>query len=502
MIVRALLIFAGVAGVSALAAFFASNPGTVTIDWANYRLDTSVGVLLTAVAVFAVLVAVVYQIWRRFRGASKGLRNARERRRTRQGYLAVARGLVAVSAGDADEAKRQAKRASGLLDEPALTRLLSAQAAQLDGDEAAARRYFTSLLEGKETEFLGVRGLLTLAEQDGDRGKALELARKAEAMRPGAPWVLDKLFLLEVEAGQWAAAEQTNRESIKRKTVSAEIGRRRGAIVMLERSRQAESENDGATAIRFARKALDDEPQLAAAAIALARLHKAEGDERKARKVIEDAWKREPHPLLAGLYRDMNADEDAIKRLKAMSRLEKLSPDHRATRLAMARAALDAKLWGEARRYLDAAVADRPSTEVYRIMAALVEAENDDADTARTLLARAGEAPPEPGWVCGRCGAQADEWAAVCANCGAFDTIAWTSPPRVTALALGEAEAAAGELIDATRRQPPMHEDVEVLPAVRTAPPVPDVMPERREDGEPQTDEPDASEADKRQAMR
>jgi hypothetical protein len=43
--------------------------------------------------------------------------------------------MVAVAAGDAAEAGRQAKRADALLGDPPLTMLLSAQAAQLNGDD-------------------------------------------------------------------------------------------------------------------------------------------------------------------------------------------------------------------------------------------------------------------------------------------------------------------------------------------------------------------------------
>ena len=47
----------------------------------------------------------------------------------RRGYKALSQGMVAVAAGDAGEAARLARRADGLLNDPPLTLLLSAQAA-------------------------------------------------------------------------------------------------------------------------------------------------------------------------------------------------------------------------------------------------------------------------------------------------------------------------------------------------------------------------------------
>ncbi len=63
-----------------------------------------------------------------------------------------------------------------LLAEPPLTLLLSAQAAQLNGDEQAARRYFTAMLDRAETEFLGLRGLVMQALRGGDEAAALGLS--------------------------------------------------------------------------------------------------------------------------------------------------------------------------------------------------------------------------------------------------------------------------------------------------------------------------------------
>src|ERR687888_327363 len=62
--------------------------------------------------------------------------------------------------GDAVEAQRQAKQAGDLLNDPPLTLLLEAQAAQLGGDEKAATRYFRAMLDHPEASFLGLRGLL------------------------------------------------------------------------------------------------------------------------------------------------------------------------------------------------------------------------------------------------------------------------------------------------------------------------------------------------------
>jgi len=488
MIVRAIVVFAVLALLSALAAWLTDNPGQVSVDWQGYRIDTSVGIVLAAVAILAVALALFYWLWRALFSTVRVARRVRGQRRMRDGYLALSRGLVAVAAGDADEARRQARRADNLLEEPALTHLLAAQAAQLDDDDPAARRYYADLIERRETEFLGVRGLLTLAERDGDRPRALELARRAETLRPDIAWTSDKLFALEVEAGNWAAAERTVKQAVRRKVLDIEVGKRRRAVVLMEQSRQAEAEGDREGALLLARKALADAPELSAVAIRFARLLNAGGEDRRARKVIEEAYARTPHPELARLYTRVLPSDDPIKRLKTLEKLERLAPEHATTHLVMAEASLGARLWGETRRHLKAASADGLTAGICRLMAAVEEAEHGATDTARAWYNRVGEAEPDAGWVCGHCGAVADAWGAVCANCGAFDRLAWRTPPRVSALPAREARAVAEKAIAAIDREPPRPPKPEPRPSEAAAA---TVLPPPPQAGDPAAVDPD-----------
>src|ERR1700736_2249975 len=159
-----------VAVVVAAAVFLADRPGRVDIIWQGWQIETSVGVLVAA-AVLAALVVwlLVSMLWLIISSPRRMLRSRRARQR-RAGYRALAQGMVAVAAGDAQDAQRLARRSDVLLAYPPLTLLLSAQAAQLDGDEGAAKRFFTAMLERRETEFLGLRGLLNQALREGDRG--------------------------------------------------------------------------------------------------------------------------------------------------------------------------------------------------------------------------------------------------------------------------------------------------------------------------------------------
>lgn len=431
---RALPAIVVIAVLIAASVFVADRPGSVEVVWQGWRIDTSVGVLLVALVIAALVAAVLFHLLRKIiRGPKTFLRARRERRR-REGYRALSQGMVAVAAGDAEEAQKFARKADVLLAEPPLTLLLSAQAAQLNGDERAAQRYFTAMLDRPETEFLGLRGLIMQAMRGGDEATALKLTERAKALRPRTPWVLSSLIELQARAGRWAEADATLAEATRRKTLPAGESQHHRAALLLERSRKAEAEEQAREALRLAAKAHRLDPGFTPAAAHYARLLVAGGHQRHARKVVEAAWRTAPHPALAEAYDRIFADEAPLARTKRFERLASFNPQHVESALAQARAALAARLWGEARRHIERATAllgerTPPPQRICRLMAELEEAEHEDHAAARAWLVRAAAAPtPDSAYVCRNCGAEAAEWTPLCPRCRSFDSLAWRPP--------------------------------------------------------------------------
>jgi HemY protein len=424
------LIKVGVVAVAAV--WIASRPGRVSFVWLGYRLDTSIGVLLAALLLLLLLVIVLHGLWRLVWRGPRDLGRLRAERKRRRGYRALSQGMAAVAAGDAAEARRQARLANSLLHDPPLILLLAAQTAQLGGDETAARRYFTAMLERPETAFLGLRGLLMQALKAGDRPEALSLARRAYEERPKTGWAVATLLDLHLEAGDWAEAAPLLTQAAKLKAMPDSEARRKRAVLLAERAR-SEPPANGLTAARDAVKLA---PDLVPARVQFARILATAGREREAAKVIEQGWSMAPHPDLAAAYAALAPEEAPIARYRRFERLSALAPRHRESLLALAECAIAAGLWAEARKDLEfvaEAEHDRPSHRLARLMARLAEAERGDAAALRHWLTAAAEADPEPGWRCSRCGALAPVWQANCPHCRAFDRLAWQAPPRAAA---------------------------------------------------------------------
>ena len=348
--------------------------------------------------------------------------------------------MVAVAAGDAQEAARWARKADSLLEDPPLTLLLSAQAAQLGGDEKAAEKYFNAMLEKPETRFLGLRGLLMQAMKAGDEQAALGYVRQAHALRPKTPWVVTNLFELSERTGDYDAAAAALKQAVKIKALPKAEAGHKGAVITLAKAEKARAEGRKDDALALARAADKADPDFLAAAALHARLAVESDRHREAAKVVERSWNRTPSAELAALYRRAAPSAKPLDQVKRFTKLAALNPNHRESHLALAEVSLDAQLWGEARRHLGIVVTlegeDPARAQVCRLMARLEEAERNDTEAARDWLERAARAPRDPAWVCNNCGAGATEWSVDCGACGAFDSLDWRAPRSVGTVAV------------------------------------------------------------------
>ncbi len=435
--IRSLVFIAKLAALVAVAVWLAYQPSRVSIDVSGYRIETSVGILIFAVFLITLTSVVIYRYWRLLAGAPGGLSRVLREGKRRRGYKALTQGMVAVAAGDPDEAQRWARKAEVLMDEPPLTLLLSAQAAQLAGDDQAAKRYFEAMLEREETRFMGLRGCLMQALRAGDQAAALDYARQAQAMRPKTPWVLNAMIELSEQGGDLTAAESAVRQAVRHKALAAPEGERKRAVIALERAFAARAAGDADGALKLARQAHKLVPALVPATVLAAELLIASGRKNEAVRLLQRAWPAQPHPDLARLYKSLHDEGDALALVGRMGKLAAGAPDHAESRLMLAEAALEAQLWGEARRHLAQAAGNSPGRtpgeRICRLMARLEEAEHGDAQKARAWLLRAGQAPRDPAWVCESCGALAERWSAHCGACGSFDGLTWRRPVQVAA---------------------------------------------------------------------
>lgn len=433
----------------AVAVYLANRPGSLQLTWFGYRTDLHpialalLGVLLCLGILYAIgrivarIVAVPGDI-----GALRG--QAREAK----GYQALTRGLAAAAAGDAREAKRLSVTARKLLThgdkEPAITRLLAAQAAQLEGDDVAAQAHFKALAETPETAILGLRGLALGALKEGDEVEARRLAERALAANPNAQWAGETAMRLQAKAGRFDAADESLKALIRAGALGTKAGQRRRAALLTEKARQAlivgGTDVSADVAMSAAREAVKQAGDFAPARFVLVRLMVRQGKRKEAMRLIEQVWDDHPHEILGEAYLAAGDNERPLERTQRLERLQKQNPDHAETHRILAEADVAAELWGEARRHIDrlleleTVTLGGPSRATCRALAQIEEGEKSDHLAARSWLDAASSARPDAGWICRQCGGRGDagpesgHWQLICPHCEAIDSFEWRHP--------------------------------------------------------------------------
>ena len=239
--IRVLLFTLAVVAAAAGLAWFADRPGTVTIQWLGYQVETSAFAATLALGAVVVLLILLWTLLRYlFTRPAAIAAHVRERRK-QQGYDALTRGLLAIGVGDRTQAQRYAGIAGRNLPREPLTALLRAQAAQLRGDKAAARRAFEAMLDRSETALLGLRGLFLEARRSNDNDAARALAEQAVKRDPRLGWGVNALFDMQARAGNFEGALDTLVIARSNGHVEADVALRRRAVLLTAEAQEAET---------------------------------------------------------------------------------------------------------------------------------------------------------------------------------------------------------------------------------------------------------------------
>ena len=425
-----------------LASWLGAQPGMLAFEWLGWQVEMRTSLAVALLVVLALLLLFVDRLFRGLLGLPAWFGRNLARRRTESGHRALALGLMAVSAGEPDEARRQASRAQRLLAAPQLTDLLSAQAAHLSGDHQAADRYFTSLTRDKDTAFLGHVGLARLALEKDDPDAALAAARTALDIRPKSALAARQVMILEAERGNWAAALPALSVVMAAGDADDETGmllsRQKAALSYLEAlddSAGSDTSLRRRARIGKAQDALAVMPGFWPAALLLADLHEQAGSPKKAVKPLETAFRNMPHESLAMRLRILWGVNEGT----ATGRLMRLIPDDGALaaegRRVVAAVALENGLVGEARRLIDEIDPAMRDAAAWRLVARLAaEGEAPDGAAENDALREAGEAPRPRRWQCTSCQLVHEAWQPHCGGCAGFATLEWRRPDGITPL--------------------------------------------------------------------
>lgn len=487
--VRVVLFLLLLAALAFGASWLADQPGTVSVLWLGRQIEFEVltgiiGLLVAAAAAMALIGFVKWLI------ASPALAaRAMRRRRERKGREAVSRGIVAIGAGDRRAAEQLAAEAEKFAPGQPLTLLLRAQTAQLAGDRNAAEQAFRAMLGGPETKLLGLRGLYVEAQRRADPVAARAIAEEAVKESPSAGWAGQAVLESQTLGGDWDGALASVERQYAARVIDKEQAKRRRAVLLTAKAVALE-DHDPAAAKALAVEAHGLAPSLVPAAAVAGRLLAADGDTRKASRVIEAAWKATPHPDLAEAYAHARRGDSRLDALKRVEYLARLTPSHPEGLMAVARAAIDAGEFETARRSLSELTDGRPTQRACLLMAELAAKELGDHGRAREWMARALRAARDPVWTAD--GQASDVWLPASLVTGRLDAFEWKVPVAEIGGPVLQVDDVLADHHEAEQPAPVPAQIIEVVaePVAETPAPVAETPAPRAPEPQPVAEEP------------
>lgn len=428
-----LIIFLIVSSITAYSAAQLAEGGSLTFSWGEVTGTLPIGLVAGGLAILAFSSILLWELWRWLTSLPAKLRKEKERRDEIEGYQALSHGMIAAAAGDTLGARANAKQAERLLGDRSGLLLLTAQTAQLEGQEDVAQLKFKEMLGRPETEFLGLRGLLAEAVRQGDYEDALDLARKAFKRSPSTSWVLTTLFDLLTRFEQWGEAIGVINELARQRLLSeAEATHRRGLMHFLL-AEEAMEEDRIADAYNLAKSSIKFAPDFTPAVASAAHISLAADKPGQAARFIERAWRTNPHPELATIYAQIQQDETPADRLSRFERLLSCNPKHSLSHAIMAELALSAGELDKARTHLEQAITLDARAGHFRLLADLERSTGASDKMIDNLQNQAIAARPDPQWICLESGEILPQWR-LFGLTGRFDGVRWEEPPRVAEL--------------------------------------------------------------------
>ena len=407
----------------------------ITLGGVEYTLSAIEAVIVLTLLVILIwiglkLMSLLVATLRFINGDDTAISRYFNRSRERRGYRALSEGMMALASGDADAAMSKAGQAERYLQQPTLTNLLAAQAAEMSGNTTRAEQIYKELIKDPQTRFVGVRGIMKQRLATGDTDVALQLAQKAFELKPKHDEVQDVLLQLQAKSHDWQGARKTLGVKLKQGKIPRDVHKRREAVLALSQAAEVIDQENSIEKRETAIEANRLSPDLVPAAAMAAREYIAQSKPKLAVRVIKKAWESQPHPDLAAAFSEIAPNETPQERLKRFAQLSKLSPMHIESRLMMAELNLAAEDFPAARRALGDIVENEPDARALTIMAAIERGEGSSDEVVRGWLTKALSAPRGPQWVCDKCNTIHSDWVPVCSSCDALDTLSWKEAPQ------------------------------------------------------------------------
>lgn len=366
-------------------------PGEVQIIWLGYEVKLSAAVFLLVILSIFVMTLIFGRFLYWLFGLPRRWTSSFKYSQQEKANQILIKLFSANEAEETAEALEVHKKGREALSQNPLFLWCSGQVFEKADKHLEAEKCFLELTKNSSTLFLGLKGQIRAALHRGDSNQAYYFLKRAEESSPSSPWVLKHLLALARQKNKFEEQESLILRLEDLGCLSAEQSKKQIAQSQYQQALEPKVALTQKEA--FLRQAHYLDPAHSEATSALALLLKDQGQRTYATTVIEETWAESPSQKLGDLYLKICDSTDKNKAFESAKELVKNNPQHGESLLFLARSALEAKLWREARTCLNTLLKMKPTADAYQLLARLELESKKDEKAALSWLEEGLQAP-------------------------------------------------------------------------------------------------------------
>lgn len=368
------------------------NPGSVSITWYGYVIETSVAFCIALIIALTLAIHLILFPFRWVRSIKASLERKRFNRFKDLLIEALSNVLCNNLSENEDLIKKLEKYNSSDADLILMVKALS----KTDPD------IYDKLIKNPKTYQAGWQGIIDRHIERGEIIKAAEEVEKLLEKNEKKEWILKEAFNLFTLNGEWKKAMSCLESLRKIKAVSDKLYNYQKAVLLTKLGK-------GWDAFKLC-------PELPVAALEAAKIKP-----KKAEKIYFTSWREQPSFEVYRAFTKLFVRENSLSVYKHTLKLCENNPTAKLNSLVIADAAINAKLWSEAKKELTAYLAKYPLNIDVAIKMAQIEFDlNHNIHEAQRWIDKMSNLPPNANYVCTCCGHKTTDWMASCPVCNAF----------------------------------------------------------------------------------
>lgn len=411
------------------------HDGSVIITWLGYELQTNIltAILLSiffTLIVFSVSYLLAKILAIRFPNLFKIFFRKRYFRsleklvhRHHQGFDLMVKMLFALEVHDEKSAENLRKKFSQLIKNSSLNDFFLSKILFEKREFEKSYELFSKFSDNRHAKILALKSKFELALEHKDEATAIAYAKQILTIRNDDLITAKTLFSLYKKIGLWQEAKglilKYGSEKFK-----DELQKRDIAVINSALAIEAYQQKKFLSAIKHAKIALKSENNFLPAQEILLKSWVKIGFAFKAKWMIKNLWRENPHLIFAEIFDLIHRKSSAKNRIKIIKNLAALNNESPLSKLAIGMVAFRVGEKAEAKEILRLSLLQQKTYRAYKLLAFTEKALGNE-ENFKKYFTKAKMLSKDDHYSCNSCGYFTSKWSAKCTSCDSYDSLEW-----------------------------------------------------------------------------